>query len=194
MDNWPHAPPHRLTEAGAYMVTAGTFQKVHMLAQAQRLDFFLRLLLSCAPEFGWSLHAWAILSNHYHFVASSPQAPASLKNMVSKLHTLSAREFNLQDGTPGRKVWFQYFDTHITYPESYFARLKYVHENPVHHGVVTRAANYRWCSASWFERTADAAFRKTVQGFKTDRIHVLDSFDSLAIQSSESGVEPPHSI
>ena len=163
------------------MVTAGTFQKVHLLSNEQRMDFFLPLLFACAKESGWVLHAWAVLSNHYHVVASSPHNPVSLKKMLSKLHTLSAREFNLQDRTPGRKVWFQYFDTHITYPESYYARLKYVHDNPVHHGVVARAANYRWCSAGWFERTADAAFRKTVQEFKTDQIHVKDPFDSKVI-------------
>ena len=193
MNHWPHAPPHRLTEAGAYMVTAGTHQRHHLLSSPQRLDKFLQSLFSCAEEFAWSLHAWAVLSNHYHFVASSPRDPSSLKTMISKLHTLSAREFNQQDGSPGRKVWFQYYDSHITFPESYYARLKYVHENPAHHGVVACAENYRWCSAHWFSRTAEPAFRDTVQGFKTDRINVLDSFDPMAIQTSESGVKPPHS-
>jgi putative transposase len=184
MTDWPHAPPHRLTEAGAYMVTAGTFQKAHLLSSGPRLDFFMDLLFSCATEFGWSLHAWAALSNHYHFLASSSRDPASLKKMLSKLHTLSAREFNLRDQTPGRRVWFQYFDTHITYPASYYARLKYVHENPVHHGVVSRAANYSWCSASWFERTVNASFFKTVQTFKTDRINAQDSFEAAVIANS----------
>ena len=191
MHNWPHAPPHRLTDAGAYMVTAGTYRKEHMLSSAARLDFFLELLFAGADEFGWSLHAWAVLSNHYHFVASSPWDPASLKTMLSKLHTLSAREFNAQDRTPGRKVWFQFFDSHITFTESYFARLKYVHGNPAHHGVVLRAENYPWCSAHWFARTVDAAFRQTVESFKTDRINVPDSFVPMTVQAGEGGVKPP---
>ena len=191
MRNWPHAPPHRLTEAGAYMVTAGTYRKEHWLSSAARLDFFSDLLFASAEEFGWSLHAWAVLSNHYHFVASSPREPDSLKTMLSKLHTLSAREFNRQDRTPGRKVWFQYFDSQITFPESYYARLKYVHGNPVHHGVASRAENYPWCSAAWFGRTANAAFRRTVESFQTDRIHVLDSFAPVPIRAGESGGEPP---
>jgi len=29
--DWPHAPAHRLGERGAYMVTAGTFEKLHYL-------------------------------------------------------------------------------------------------------------------------------------------------------------------
>ncbi len=189
--NWPHAPPHRLTEAGAYMVTAGTYRKAHWLSDPAWLDYFLDMLFACAGEYGWELHAWAVLSNHYHFVAAAPGNPASLKTMLSKLHTLSAREFNIRDRTPGRKVWFQYFDTHVTFPESYYARLKYVHGNPAHHGVVLHAENYPWCSAHWFARTADAAFRKTVEGFKTDRINVLDPFEPVAVPAGEGGVKPP---
>ena len=177
MIHWPHAPPHRLNEQGAYMVTCGTFRKVHLLSTPARLDKFRDLFFACASEAGWDLHAWSILSNHYHFIASSPSDPRTLRRMLSKLHTLSARDLNAQDGQPGRRVWFQYFDSHITFPSSYLARLKYVHNNPVHHAVVTNAENYPWCSALWFTGTATPAFRATVDGFKTDAISVVDDFD-----------------
>jgi len=83
---------------------------------------------------------------------------------------------NELDAAPGRHVWYLFYDSHITYERSYFARLKYVHENPVHHGLVAAAVNYRWCSAAWFEQEADSAFRKTLTRFATDQISVLDSF------------------
>jgi putative transposase len=118
-----------------------------------------------------------------------------LRQALSKLHTLSAREINEADGQPGRKVWFQYFDSHITYTNSYLPRLKYVHHNPVHHGVVACAEHYPWCSASWFTRTAKPAFRATVESFKTDALRVVDNFAPTTVPASteESGVEPPHS-
>jgi len=175
------------------MVTCGTHQKTHILSSEARLDFFSRLLFDVAAESGWSLHAWAVLSNHYHIVAASPENPGSLSRMLSKLHTLSAREFNRENNTPGRKVWFQFFDTHLTFQPSYFARLNYVHHNPVHHGIVRSATEYRWCSYSWFERTCKASFYKTVMSFKTDRVHVVDDFEPIAIDGSNSGVKPPHS-
>lgn len=195
MPDWPHSPPHRLDEAGAYMVTAGTYRKAHHFNSASRLDLMRDQLFSCSEEFGWKLHAWAILSNHYHFVASSPGDPQSLRVMISKMHTLSARPVNARDNQPGRKVWFQYFDSHLTYPASYYARLKYVHNNPVHHGVVLAADNYPWCSASWFARSVRPAFRKMVEQFRTDRIHVHDEFAGLPMEQlcDESGVKPPHS-
>ena len=111
MTNWPHAPLHHLVEQGAYMVTCGTYLKQHHLNSSERLNFFRDLLFICSQEFGWQLQAWAILSNHYHWVGISPDNPGSLKKLVSKLHTLSARQLNQWDSTPGRKVWFQYYDS-----------------------------------------------------------------------------------
>jgi len=177
------------------MVTCGTYQKAHFLNTPEKLDLFRNLFFSGLSESKWELHAWAVLSNHYHFIASSPSDPGKLRQMLSKLHTLSARELNLKDGQPGRKVWFQYFDSHITFTNSYLPRLKYVHHNPVHHGVVASAETYPWCSASWFTQTAKPAFRATVEGFKTDALSVMDDF-SPAIPgptTGESGVKPPHS-
>ena len=142
------------------------------------LDLVRDLLFDIAKDMGWGLHAWAILSNHYHFIAASPEDASTLRRMLSKLHTLSARELNVRDRQPGRKVWFQFFDSHVTFTNSYLARLNYVHNNPVHHGIVNRAEDYPWCSAGWFARTARPAFRKTVVGFKTDTVRVPDAFDA----------------
>jgi putative transposase len=176
MPDWPHAPIHRLDEPGAYMVTAGTYHKKQLIVGDQKLSLVQDTLFSVACEFRWQLQAWAILANHYHFVAISPTEASTLRQMVSKLHTVSARGLNRIDCTPGRRVWFQYWDSRITYERSYLARLNYVHHNPVHHGLVATPPEYPWCSAAWFVREADPAFRKTVAGFKTDRVSVPDDF------------------
>ena len=96
--------------------------------------------------------------------------------MIGKLHGAIGRRLNAEDNTPERKVMYEYWDSHITYERSYLARLNYVHQNPVYHGIVRNASEYPWCSAGWFERTADHAFHKTVTSFKFDRIRVRDDY------------------
>jgi len=164
------------------MVTGATYRKAHHLNTPQRLDLVRNTLLTTAEEFGWLLQAWAVMSNHYHFVATSPRQAQSLRDLVRKLHAQTGRRINELDATPGRRVWYQFYDTHITFERSYFARLKYVHENPVHHGLAAAASNYRWCSAAWFQREADSSFQKTVESFKTDRISVVDRFEPQAMR------------
>ena len=176
MRDWPHAPVHRLDEAGAYMVTAGTLEKRHLLHSPERLQLVHDVLLSVAAEFSWGLQAWAVLVNHYHVVAMSPENPKSLRTMLSKLHTETATALNRMDGVPGRQVWYQFWDKHITYQRSYLARLRYVHENAVHHRVVSHAEEYPWCSARWFAQEASRTFQRTVNSFKIDQLSVKDDF------------------
>ena len=116
MPDWPHAPVHRLADTGAYMVTAGTYGKAHHLRDAQRLDLVLNALLETAAEFGWLLQAWAIMSNHYHFLATSPGEPKSLTEFIRKLHAQTSRRLNKLDSVTGRRVWYQFFDSHIKTP------------------------------------------------------------------------------
>ena len=174
--NWPHAPKHWLFEPGTYMVTTGTYQKKSHLNTSERRDTFVEALFAGATEFGWSLQAWAVLPNHYHFIAISPADPSSLRRFLGKLHMATSKHLNELDGQPGRKVWFQFWDSHITFERSYLARLNYVHHNPVHHGLVDNAENYQWCSAGWFGRNAPPSFVSTVKSFKIDALKVPDDF------------------
>ena len=71
----------------------------------------------------------------------------------------------------------------MTYEKSYLARLNYVHQNAVKHGLVRIANQYPWCSAGWFENAATRAQVKTIYGFKTDRLRVNDDFEPMSIYS-----------
>ena len=194
--DWPHAPPHRLGSGHSYFVTAGTYRKQHHFRQAERLDVLQRGLFNLCSHHDWKLEAWAIFSNHYHFIALPPSADraVSLREIVSTLHSKTARWINKLDNQTGRRVWHNYRDTILSYDRSRFARLKYVHRNAVHHGLVRLAEDYPWCSASWFRRTADPAYRKTIDSFKIDCVNVPDDFHPVEPATPlESGGKPPHS-
>ncbi len=158
------------------MVTASTYRKQPLLNTIERRDYFLATFFACAEEFGWTLHAWALLPNHYHFIAASPEDPASLRRFLAKLHMTSSKHLNELDGQAGRKVWFQFWDSRITFQRSYLARLNYVLNNPVHHKITQKAEDYAWCSAAWFAQHAPAGFVATVKNFKTDLLKIPDDF------------------
>src|SRR5438128_5571376 len=97
---WHHAPLHVLTESGVYMLTAGTYLKQHYFATIERLRLLHDQLHAVCAEYGWNLQAWAVLSNHYHFVASAAGNPATLRRVCSKVHTLTAKAINSSDSRP----------------------------------------------------------------------------------------------
>jgi putative transposase len=175
--DWHHAPLHRLDAAGAYCVTGATLHKLKIFHSRKRLDLLQETFFEFAQTYGWALHAWAFFPNHYHFVATSPDDDGtSLRRFVGDFHSAAARAINKLDGIARRQVWFQYWDTRLTFHGSYIARLRYVNENAVHHRVVQNAETYRWCSASWFRDTATSGVRNAVMNVKIDRVNVLDSF------------------
>jgi putative transposase len=175
---WPHAPLHQLSARGTYIVTAGTYQKAHHFRERKRLNVLHRGLLSVAQKFGWQLEAWSVFSNHYHIVAHSPDEGAdNLAQMLGLLHEKTAKWINKLDHSAGREIWHNFWETKLTHKNSYLSRLNYVHQNPVKHGLVQVANQYPWCSAGWFERTARPAQVKTIYGFKTDKIRVLDDYE-----------------
>jgi putative transposase len=167
-------------------VTAATYLKKPTFSGPQRLEYLCDRLLDLAEKYEWQLQAWAVFPNHYHFVALSPSQAASLTSLSRHLHSLTTIQANRWDGTGGRKVWFQYWETNLTYPESYFARLSYVHRNVVHHRIVREGSLYPWCSAGWFQRQATTSFYKQIMQMKIDRVHVEDEFavDPRDIQRS----------
>ena len=174
--DWPHAPVHRLSENAVYMVTTGTLYKKHLFNSDAKRDRLERMLLSMAKQHGWQLEAWAVLANHYHFVARGNPDSRNLGDFLQIFHYDSAKEVNATDHTPGRNVWHNYWDTRLTHQHSYLARLNYVHQNPVKHGLAIVANQYPWCSAAWFERTASPAQVTTIYRFKIDRLNIDDDF------------------
>ncbi len=177
--DWPHAPVHRLSDHGTYLVTAGTLYKQHFFRSSERLDFLEGKLLQLARQYFWQLEAWAVFPNHYHFIAHSQPGSEPLNGFLRDLHAATALYLNRLEMMPGRQVWHNFWETKLTFERSYLARLNYVHNNPVKHGLVPVANQYRWCSAAWFERTATPAQVKTIYSFKTDQLRVLDDFEVL---------------
>lgn len=181
INDWPHAPVHRISETGTYFVTASTRDKAHLFRDGERLSMLQSALLRTAIQFDVQLEAWAVFSNHYHFVAHTKRKDEGIKPMIARLHNNTATELNRMDGTPGRQVWFNFWETSLTFPNSYLARLNYVHQNAVKHGLVKDARDYPWCSAGWFERTASPAQVKTIYGILIDRLNLEDEYEPVSM-------------
>jgi putative transposase len=174
--DWPRAPVHRFESDGIYMVTGATLQKEHVFADQAKLTLLQNELLTLARTYQWQLEAWAVFVNHYHFVARRNSESRSLDRFLRHLHANTSRKVNKLDDCVGRQTWHNFWDKKLTYERSYFARLNYVHQNAVKHGLVTLASNYPWCSAAWFERTVSSAVVKTIYSFKTDRLQIDDDY------------------
>ena len=173
---YQHTPSHLFRPQAIYMVTGATYRKRSFLNTDEKLAHFLRILLERSSIAGWELEAWAIFPNHYHFVAKAPKNPVNLSSMLRAIHSISGKYINFLDNTPGRRVWYNYWDTCITNAGSYLARLHYVHMNPVKHGIIEKAEDYPFCSRQWFISHASPEFCKLVFSQPINKVVVKDDF------------------
>jgi len=163
-----------------YMITGATLNKELLFSTREKLDLLTHNLLSLCQEFGSEMRAWAVFPNHYHLFGPSPEAEGAAGVLAQRLHGRTSRALNLIDQEPGRKVWFQFWDTLLTSEKTFYTRLRYVTENPVKHGLVKDPTEYQWCSARWFRSFADPAFYRTVQSFEIDQANVGDDDHELS--------------
>ncbi len=187
---WPHAPTHRLSRAGTYFVTVGTYNKQHILDTSQRLDVAQRGLFQMTERYGWQLQAWAVFSNHYHFVADSPpsvEASETLPKMLQAFHSKLAVWLNKLDNKPERKVFQNSWDTHLQNQITLMTRLRYVHENAVHHDLVPVASQCPWCSAPWLQRSASPAQINTLNRFKIDQVQITNPYTPREVLRKSDG-------
>lgn len=159
-----------------YMVTGAILHNQPFLGENRRKEFLLQTLFERTKLLNWNLQAWAVLNNHYHFVAQAPENAITLEKLIRQIHSITAIEINRWDNTPGRQVWCNYRDSCLTYERSYLARLHYVHINPVKHRLIDNAINYPFCSYRWFVEQGDAVLRQQVFAQPIDRLRILDDF------------------
>jgi putative transposase len=127
-------PPHLFRANVIYMLTASIYQnKQIILSEARKLQW-RDAFLKAAVLYHWRVIAWVVLHNHYHAIVESPDHPLNLSKFMGSYHKFTASLWNSADMIPGRKVWWNYWDTCIRSEKDYYNRLRYVFWNPVKHG------------------------------------------------------------
>ena len=114
-ESWPHAPPHYFTPGGTYIITAATLCRKRLFDIEAKLTLFRDITLKLAKNYSLVLQAWAFFANHYHLVASFSHTAVSHRDFVRHLHRELAVRLNSRDNAPGRRVMYEFWDTHLTF-------------------------------------------------------------------------------
>lgn len=145
-----HAPPHFGDGANTHLITAACWEHHPVLSSPRRLtEWESKLLPLLASIPATVVLAWVVLPNHYHLLVRTDLA--LLRPRLGRLHNGVATQWNREDGTVGRKVWFRFTDRAIRSEAHHFAALNYIHGNPVTHRCVADARGWPWSSLKAYE-------------------------------------------
>ena len=144
-----HRPPHVFND-GQFHLTGACFEhRPHIGLNLTRMADFSRELLETLGENTDQLLAWCVLPNHYHLLVATNDLKR-IKQVLGRLHGRISREWNLEENTTGRKVWYRCSDRAMRGPRHHWATINYIHNNPVHHSYVQRWTDWPFSSAREF--------------------------------------------
>jgi REP element-mobilizing transposase RayT len=135
----------------------------HVMARGNRREaifrsdhdrqLFLKTLAEACAMTGWRVHAWVLMSNHYHIFVQTLEA-----NLVAGMQWLQnsyTRRFNTRQRVWGRLFGDRYKAVLIEGKSGYYYEtlLDYIHLNPVRAGLVRpkrgqSVLDYKWSSVA----------------------------------------------
>ncbi len=137
--------PLRLEHPGAFwhVYNRGVERRDTYLSDEDRRDF-LDLLATTQRLFRWRVHAFVLMTNHYHLLIETPEP--TLARGMQKLDGDHAAEFNRRHGRVGH-LWQGRYRSHLVEKESYLLELaRYIVLNPVRARMVGSARDWPWSS------------------------------------------------
>lgn len=156
------ARPLRLEFAGAlYHVTSrGDGQDDIYLDDADR-EAFLEVLSEVCGRFNWIVHAYCLMTNHYHLLIETPDA--NLSQGMRQLNGVYTQFFNRQHARVGH-VFQGRYKAILVQKESYLLELaRYIVLNPVRAQMVRTAKEWPWSSYR-----ATAGFKEPEKALNVD--------------------------
>jgi REP element-mobilizing transposase RayT len=104
----------------------------------------LVLLKGVVDAYGWDLHAYCLMRNHFHLVVIT--ATANFSAGMQRLLSAYVRYFNRRHKRGGHLFKRPFKSEPIKDERQLAIAVAYVGDNPVRAGICTEAGEYRWSS------------------------------------------------
>ncbi|HHS82653.1 MAG TPA: transposase [Devosia sp.] len=155
------ARPLRIEFPGAlYHITSRGDRREAIYNDAHDRRLFMGIVGETCERYNWSVHAWCLMTNHYHLLVETPDA--NLSRGMRHLNGVYTQCFNRKHGQVGH-VFQGRYKAILVEKEAYLLELsRYVVLNPVRAKMVASAGDWPWSSyldtvgfrphPEWFDR------------------------------------------
>ena len=152
---------------GSYHVWNRGVNRADIVFDDEDRERFVNLLPEVVRRFGWIIHQFILMTNHFHLVVSTPDP--TLSRGMKWLEQKFAQRINHRYDRVG-PLFQGRFKSQLVEKGTYLLELlRYVALNPVRAKMVQRPEDYRWSSYRWL-----GGFEKAPEWFQPGA--VLDQF------------------
>lgn len=132
-----------------HVINRGNYRR-DVFESAGAAEAFVTALREAVAQYGWRLHAYVVMRNHYHLALETPQP-----NLVEGMHWLQstlATRFNRFRKERGHLFQGRYQALLIENNDALCRVVDYIHLNPVRAGIVVaeQVVAFRWSSLRRF--------------------------------------------
>ena len=137
--------PLRLEYAGAlYHVTARGNERKPIYLEENDFQLYLEVLGDVCNQYHWVIHAYCLMTNHYHLIIETPEA--NLSKGMRYLNGVYTQKFNRKYRRVGHLYQGRY-KAILVEKDNYLLELsRYVVLNPVRAKMVGVASEWQWSS------------------------------------------------
>ncbi len=138
----------RLTIAGYYHIINRGVARKAILQFPKDKDKFLEILCLCANEYGFVVHSYCLMDNHYHLLMETTRD--NLSSALRYINSNYAVYYNKKYKRVGH-LWQGRFQSSYIASETYlFTLLRYIEQNPLKAGIVKKLSDYEYISFRYF--------------------------------------------
>ena len=131
-------------ERGFYHITSRGNQREKIFWDAKDRERLKTILERTKERYGYWLHAYVLMDNHYHLLIETPRA--NLHPIMQNINTSYSVFINRRYNRSGHLFQGRYKAFIVDKDHYLLALSRYIHLNPVRAGTVKRAEEYRWGS------------------------------------------------
>mgnify|MGYP001578830216 CR=1 FL=1 len=107
-------------------------------------NIFFEVIGEAYTRFGFILHAFVLMDNHYHFLIETPQA--NLSSVMQHINGVYTQAFNRRYKQVGHVLQGRYKSLVVDRDAYYFELVRYIHLNPWRARIVKELDNFKHSS------------------------------------------------
>jgi putative transposase len=134
-------PRIRYQQTGEFhFLTFSCYHRLPYLSTSAARDLFEGALERVRVRYLFVVAGYVVMPEHVHLLVNEPQ-----RRLLSK--AIKALKLSVSLRSHRRPFWqAHYYDFNVSGHEKFVGKLRYIHRNPVHRGLVDKPEDWKWSS------------------------------------------------
>jgi putative transposase len=125
-----------------HFITFSCYRRQPLLRTPGAPEMFEQALEEARVKYGFFVYGYVVMPEHVHLLVSEPERHTLATAIKAIKQSVARRQVKT-----GEHFWQgRYYDFNVGTAQKKVEKLKYIHRNPIHRGLVARPEDWPWSS------------------------------------------------